>query len=235
MSRGSPVLAWRRRGSPLTPHIPVCQGSRRLPAFVTHRLPTFHAASARGAGYDAQMKQLTALCVLLMLSGCTHKEPEPIVQKPPATVEDQISVYFSPHGGGMAAILKNINEARSSIDAAAYLITARDIVNALKAAHDRGVRIRIVLDKHNLGETGPSKALFANSGIGVWLDGKHKDVHDKYMLIDGKIVITGSFNFIDESEETNAENLLIIRDKPKLFAAYEANFEEHLHHSDPPE
>ena len=133
------------------------------------------------------------------------------------------------------AILKNINGARSSIDAAAYLITAKDIVDALKAARQRGVRIRIVLDKNNREGTAPTMALFAKSGIGVWLDGKHKDVHDKYMLIDGRIVITGSFNFIDESEETNAENLLIIENKPKIFAAYEANFEEHLHHSDPPQ
>ena len=54
------------------------------------------------------------------------------------------------------------------------------------------------------------------------------------MLIDGEIVITGSFNFTDQAEDQNAENLLIIRDKPDIFAAYEADFETHLHHSDPP-
>lgn len=181
------------------------------------------------------MKHLAALCVLALLAGCAHTNPQPVVQKPPATVEDNIAVYFSPHGGGMAAILKNVSAASTSIDAAAYLITAKDIADALKTAQGRGVRVRIVLDKNNLGETGPSKSLFAKSGVGVWLDGKHKDVHDKYMLIDGKIVITGSFNFIDESEQTNAENLLVIRNKPKIFAAYEANFEQHLHHSDPPD
>ena len=54
------------------------------------------------------------------------------------------------------------------------------------------------------------------------------------MLIDGRIIITGSFNFTDPSEDQNAENLLILRDKPTLFAAYESDFEKHLAHSDPP-
>jgi phosphatidylserine/phosphatidylglycerophosphate/cardiolipin synthase-like enzyme len=53
-------------------------------------------------------------------------------------------------------------------------------------------------------------------------------------LINGQTIITGSFNFTDQSEDQNAENLLVIRNKPKLFAAYAAEFEKHLSHSDPP-
>lgn len=181
------------------------------------------------------MKPLVSLCVLLMFSGCAHNDPKHVLQKPPATEEDDIAVYFSPQGGAMAAILKAINGAHSSIDVQAYLITAKDIIDALQAAHDRGVRMRIVLDKNNMGGIYSYQAFFKKSGIAVWRDGKHKDAHDKYMLIDGKIVITGSFNFTDQAEDQNAENLLVIRDKPEIFAAYEADFETHVHHSDPPQ
>ena len=135
----------------------------------------------------------------------------------------------------MAAILKNINQAQTSIDVQAYLITAKEVVDALKSAHERGVKVRIVLDKRNMGGMYSYMAFFARSGIPIWRDGQHKDNHTKIMLIDGKIIITGSFNFTDQAEDANAENLLIIRNKPKLFEAYEANFEVHVHHSDPPE
>jgi len=174
------------------------------------------------------------LLVVVLLSGCLAPPPAVRVQKPPAEVEDDISVYFSPHGGAMAAILKTIGQAQSSIDVQAYLVTSQEIVDALKAAHSRGVAIRIVIDKNNMGGVYSYEAFFAKSGIPIWRDGQHKDLHDKVMLIDGKTIITGSFNFTQQSEDTNSENLLIIRNKPKLFAAYEEHFEIHLHHSDPP-
>ena len=45
--------------------------------------------------------------------------------------------------------------------------------------------------------------------------------------------ITGSFNFTKAAEDQNAENLLILHDRPGAIAAYEANFEHHLGHSVP--
>lgn len=134
----------------------------------------------------------------------------------------------------MAAILNELDRARRTVDVNAYLITAPEIADALKAAAKRGVTVRIILDKNNIGGI-YSKAFFPKGTVPVWRDGQHKDAHNKVMLIDGGTIITGSFNFTDQSEDTNAENLLIIRNKPTLFAAYEADFEKHLSHSDPPE
>jgi phosphatidylserine/phosphatidylglycerophosphate/cardiolipin synthase-like enzyme len=52
------------------------------------------------------------------------------------------------------------------------------------------------------------------------------------MIIDGRTVITGSFNFIRSAEEHNAENLLVVHDRA-LAERYEANFQAHLAHSRP--
>ena len=46
-------------------------------------------------------------------------------------------------------------------------------------------------------------------------------------------MITGSFNFTQAAERRNAENLLVIEAKPKLTAAYQRNFNEHLAHAEP--
>ncbi|MDB5291424.1 MAG: hypothetical protein JWL69_2665 [Phycisphaerales bacterium] len=184
----------------------------------------------------AEMKHVPAIILLALLSGCAPIPPAISHRtfKPPAVTEDGISVYFSPHGGALAAILHEIDHARISVDLQAYLITSTEIVDSLKSAQARGVRVRIILDKHNIGGIYSAHAYLANSGLLVWRDGRHKDAHDKVILIDGQTLITGSFNFTDQSEDTNAENLLIIRDKPELYAAYLKNFEFHLGHSDPP-
>jgi phosphatidylserine/phosphatidylglycerophosphate/cardiolipin synthase-like enzyme len=181
--------------------------------------------------------KLLPLILLCPLVGCAPLPPAPSpppVAKPPAATEDDIAVFFSPKGGAMAAIIGEINRAERSVDVNAYLITSRAIVDALEAAQGRGVQVRIVLDKNNLGGMYSASALFAKSALAVWRDGQHKDEHNKVILIDGHTIITGSFNFTDPSEEKNAENLLIIRNKPKLFAAYLADFEAHLGHSEGP-
>jgi phosphatidylserine/phosphatidylglycerophosphate/cardiolipin synthase-like enzyme len=59
----------------------------------------------------------------------------------------------------------------------------------------------------------------------------HAIVHNKVMVIDGETVITGSFNFTKAAEESNAENLLIIRDR-KLASLYMKNWQEHVKHSE---
>jgi phosphatidylserine/phosphatidylglycerophosphate/cardiolipin synthase-like enzyme len=50
------------------------------------------------------------------------------------------------------------------------------------------------------------------------------------MIIDGETAITGSFNFTKAAEESNAENLLVIKDR-KLAERYIKNWQEHERHS----
>jgi phosphatidylserine/phosphatidylglycerophosphate/cardiolipin synthase-like enzyme len=52
------------------------------------------------------------------------------------------------------------------------------------------------------------------------------------MIIDSKIIITGSFNFTKSAEEGNAENLLIIN-SPELAKKYIENWNKHAEHSEP--
>jgi phosphatidylserine/phosphatidylglycerophosphate/cardiolipin synthase-like enzyme len=51
------------------------------------------------------------------------------------------------------------------------------------------------------------------------------------MVIDDETVITGSFNFTKIAEQSNAENLLVIRDK-RLALLYTMNWQEHAQHSE---
>jgi len=88
------------------------------------------------------------------------------------------------------------------------------------------------LDKSN--KTGKySEADFLLNGrIPTYIDDKHAIAHNKVMIIDGETVLTGSFNFTKAAEESNAENLLILR-STQLAGLYSNSFLEHREHSPP--
>ena len=144
-----------------------------------------------------------------------------------------IRVYFSPHGGCTDAILKEINQAKSEILLQAYSFTSQPIAQALIRAQKRGVKISAVLDKSNRGRKYSAATFLKNMGIPVFIDDKHAIAHNKIMIIDNRVVITGSFNFSQAAETKNAENILILDDLPDLTRAYQENFQKHLRHAVP--
>jgi phosphatidylserine/phosphatidylglycerophosphate/cardiolipin synthase-like enzyme len=142
-----------------------------------------------------------------------------------------IRVYFSPNGGCTDAILKQINQAKTEILIQAYSFTSKPIAQALIAAQRRGVKITAVLDKSNWTQKYSAATFLKNVGVPVFIDDKHAIAHNKVMIIDNRVVITGSFNFTMGAETKNAENLLILEDMPDLTRAYRENFQKHLRHS----
>ena len=68
--------------------------------------------------------------------------------------------------------------------------------------------------------------------MGNYIDSKHAIAHNKIMIIDRNTLITGSFNFTKSAEESNAENLLILKGNKTLVARYIENFEMHKGHSE---
>jgi hypothetical protein len=144
-----------------------------------------------------------------------------------------IACYFSPTGGCTEACVNEIRQAQQQILVQAYSFTSVPIANALVEAHNRGVAVYIVLDKSQKTEQYSSADFVAHAGIATLIDSKHAIAHNKIMLIDRQTIITGSFNFTTSAEKSNAENLLVIRNRPDLYQAYESNFRHHYEHSEP--
>ena len=142
-----------------------------------------------------------------------------------------VTVRFSPHGGGEALVVETIDQARASIKVLAYSFTSSPIASALKRAHDRGVDVRVILDKSQRTERYSGLTYLRNSGISTWIDSAHSIAHNKTIVIDDLVTITGSFNFTKSAENSNGENILRIRDTG-LAAAYRANWETHFQHAD---
>ncbi len=144
-----------------------------------------------------------------------------------------IQVAFSPSGGATAAIVAALGEARQRLWVQAYSFTSAPIAKAVLAAAKRGVQVTVLLDKSQRSQQYSEADFFANQGVPVYIDDQHAIAHNKVMIIDGGTVITGSFNFSKAAEQSNAENLLILRGNPPLAALYAQNFRFHLSHATP--
>ena len=142
------------------------------------------------------------------------------------------SVYFSPQGGCMQAVIKELDGAKKEVLVQAYLFTSAPVAKALFNAYKRGVKVKVILDKNQKREKYSSADFLAHSGIPTMIDAAHRIAHNKVVIIDGETVITGSLDFTPAAEEKNAENLLVIRDRG-LLGRYSQNFWEHEVHSEP--
>jgi phosphatidylserine/phosphatidylglycerophosphate/cardiolipin synthase-like enzyme len=142
-----------------------------------------------------------------------------------------IDAYFSPHGGCTEAIVKELYHAKTEILVQAYSFTSKPIARAIVDARKRGIDIEVILDKSQRSQKYSSADFVAHAGIPTYIDSAHAIAHNKIMIIDRSILITGSFNFTKSAEENNAENLLIIRGNKPLVDRYIQNFNEHEGHS----
>ena len=165
-----------------------------------------------------------ALC-LILLTACgqlvSAEPPRPI---PP------IEVYFSPKGGCTDAIIKELKAAKTTVLVQAYWFTSERIAKALVEAHKRGVKVEVILDRSRTEIENEQADFIVQNDVPTFIDDKHTTAHSKVIIIDGQVVITGSFNFTDQAEEENVENLLVIKDKV-IADRFTANWKAHVQHS----
>lgn len=127
-------------------------------------------------------------------------------------VAPRAEIAFSPSGGATELVVHTIESAKTSIRVAAYSFTSKPIATALLDAHKRGVDVRVVVDKANATARYTMATFLANQGVPVRVDYRYAIMHDKFIVVDGVTVETGSFNFTAAAESKNAENVMVLRD-----------------------
>ncbi len=159
------------------------------------------------------------LCLLVLLAAPSYAAEK--VQY------DSLQVYFSPQGGCQQAIIEALDGTQKTLDIAMFAFTSREIAEAVVRAHSRGVTVRVVMDESQSANKYSKKIYFQKKGIPLRLSrGIGRGImHDKFAVIDGNLVITGSFNWTASAEENNYENLLVIR-SPLLVMKYSEEFEK---------
>ena len=146
-----------------------------------------------------------------------------------------LTIRFSPRGGCQDAIVQELQKARKEILVQAYSFTADPLTYALVDAKKRGVEVAIVLDKSHEVDKYSDLKIFLEQGMNPLIDAEHAIAHNKIVIIDKKVVITGSYNFTNQAEGENAENVVIIKGHPQIAKMYRDNFLAHKAHSKPAE
>jgi len=142
-------------------------------------------------------------------------KPQSIREVEPVLIDgDLISTCFTPPSGCGTVIASRISKAQESIHVQAYGFTSGEIAKALINANNRGVKVRVLLDKSNIGAKYSKMRDLRKAGIEVLIDEVSGIAHNKIIIIDGSAVITGSFNFTTSADIRNTENVIIVQNKP---------------------
>ncbi|MFN2241306.1 MAG: phospholipase D-like domain-containing protein [Anaerolineae bacterium] len=192
---------------------------------------------AAATGFVAML----VLAVVYLLSGGEAANPAEYVQGLPAAKEgaassqndDPILVFFTDpaypddpadHRDGLdEALAADIDRAQASVDVAAYDFDLESVAEALVAAYRRGVRVRMVTDSDNTEELGVRQ--LRSAGVPVIEDGRDAIMHNKFVVIDGQVVWTGSWNLTESGTYRNNNHVARIA-SGQLSENYTAEFEE---------
>jgi phosphatidylserine/phosphatidylglycerophosphate/cardiolipin synthase-like enzyme len=152
-------------------------------------------------------QRLTSLLCVSVLLGITwwqsvSAEPQPA---------EILAIYFTPPAGSAGGLIKHIDASKKTIKVMAYGFTAIPLSEALVKAHRRGVKVQLLQDEKSAGNNSDAVNQLIAAGIEVRSDGKHAIQHNKVMLLDDDIVITGSYNFTKSAVVRNAENIIILK------------------------
>lgn len=145
----------------------------------------------------------------------------------PASAQE---AWFPPFDDCEAQAMRVLDEATQTVDIAQYNIRSERFLTKLVELQQRGVRVRICVDKKNAEQ--PYNTLddaLEAAGLDILRVLNDRSsfaiMHHKFTVVDGRTVMTGSYNWNETAQEVNEENMLVLRD-PNLAAAYTQEFEE---------
>ncbi len=122
-------------------------------------------------------KYIFAILILLLISNLKGEE---------------IKVFFSPEENLDETIVSEIGKAKKEIRGAFYEVREKTGEELIKA-HRRGVDVKIIIEGKNAYIENSSYPKLENEGL-AYRDRRSHILHDKFLIIDGKEAITGSYN-----------------------------------------
>jgi phosphatidylserine/phosphatidylglycerophosphate/cardiolipin synthase-like enzyme len=141
--------------------------------------------------------------------------------------------YYSPEDSIDTRLVSLVGSAQKSVHILAYSFTLDRLADALIKAEKKDVQVSGVFDEESTGSNqGADYSKLKKAGLDVRLDGEAGLMHIKAIIVDGKTVAFGSYNFTSSAENKNDENILIITD-PLLAGSFEKAFDRIYHMSKP--
>lgn len=143
----------------------------------------------------------------------------------------ELRACFTPGEDCTSVIVQAIDGVKSELLVQAYGFTSVPILQAVVRAKERGVTVKVILDKINEQKRYTAATFLKNHGVEPVIDDRVAIAHNKIMVIDRHDTITGSFNFTKTAQQRNAENVLFILDAPAVAETYARNWERRAQQS----
>ncbi len=130
----------------------------------------------------------------------------------PNQQEENIKAYFSPQDDIYnKAILPNIKNAKQKIYISAFFLTDKNLIEELIKAKRRKLEVLILLDAVGAKSFSERISKLRNEKIPTIVENWGGKNHEKTIMIDDEILISGSANFSKSAFYKNHENILIIK------------------------
>lgn len=150
----------------------------------------------------------------------------------PSTVDRQtvtvnntkISVLFASEDGVLERIIPIVDNAQSSVRFLTFSFTDYPLAKAIIDRAAAGVDTAGVFEKVGSETEFAELRTLHCAGVPVRQDGNPSFLHHKLIVVDDRIVITGSMNYSTNAEESNDENVIII-ENPEIAALYIQEFD----------
>lgn len=122
-----------------------------------------------------------------------------------------MDAFFFPNKANISRIVKYISMAKKTLHLCVFNITNDDLAKAVIERHNAGVEVKVISDDECATNKGSDIQKLADAGIEVRTDSAPEyHMHDKFMVVDGIFVLTGSFNWTFQACSSNQENVCII-------------------------
>lgn len=109
----------------------------------------------------------------------------------------------------LGELLEFLNEAKRSLDICMFTISCHELANAALKLHALGIAVRIITNEEHESLSGSQIERFQRDGIQVRDDKTSFFMHHKFVIVDGSLLITGSFNWTRQAVTGNRENVLV--------------------------
>ncbi|MBI5962118.1 MAG: hypothetical protein HY863_01475 [Chloroflexi bacterium] len=151
----------------------------------------------------------------------------------PSTVNNQwaildgtpLQVLFSSEDNAVSNLIALVNDAQVNIRFLAFSFTDYPLAKAMIDRAAAGVDVKGVYETFGSTSSGSEMKTFWCAGVPVRQDGNPSFLHDKIIIIDNTIVVTGSLNYSSNADESNEENVVIL-DNAEIAALYLQEFEK---------
>lgn len=142
----------------------------------------------------------------------------------PVAATEPSEAFFSPGEACRDKIVELMRSARRSVDICVFTITDNVVADAILDAHRRHVKVRIITDDDKSLDRGSDIDDLQRAGITVVTDHSENHMHHKFAVFDGRVMLTGSYNWTRSAAAYNEENIVVSHD-PNLCATFTREFE----------